>query len=1067
MGEQKQTFFFSVFSESWLRQLLSTGMLSGVVMGSLAPPSSGETLSDVIIHEGSSSTVSGDSVWSDAQGVGVSGGTLYVRAGGSASATVLDSGLVEVSSDDTASPVVVTGTVVNGGELFIRQNGLAKNTVMNGGTMTLTSDDPAALANAEGSIVNRGTMRVLQNGAVSNTALYSYGVMDLWGTADNTRLTSGASLQVNGLARNTSFGAGSQASINTAYDGVTDPLLGGRMEHTVINGGRLWNRYGTDSDTIVNTGGVLETGSAKDVGRIDNGISRGATINNGGFQYVNNGGTSMSSRVNSGGRLFVLYDLHNDGDLDLGVTASGTANDTLLYGEMENNGGTDNRTHVFSGGSYHATGSQTDGQVALSNNALIDPSGQATLHHDSLATGWTIQGDVRLDSERARLSDSRIEGGNVWVDSGAVNNITLTGGQLANISGTDSNTVVSNGAHYYLGAVAAAMSDSLTVEQGAYADINSGTLTNGTFSGSVFVSANPYVPETTSTLLGTFQINDGGKLTLLPGVNSVSADMTINDSGALYFASNSSSEGDWRHHICSLTLNGGRVIFDAVGGGGSYPGWTSLTLDSLNGHGTFAMNTSIADLKGDFLTVTGNADGNFGVLVADSGKSPATGASLPLIRTGGGAAAFTLANAGGVVDAGTWEYHLTGDGKGGWVLTSGQEPIPPDDDTPPPEDDMPTADEGGNPDGGDNGGGQDDNPHPDDGHAGEDDNDGVPDTADTTPPPDNTAPADKPAAPDTPVVPAPEPVRRIITPSAAAVLDMASVLPQVFQTELGAIRQHLEARRTGHDSNLWATTFGREQDVALRPDAGYQLNTYGLTLGADRNISGVNAAVTWGGYFSASDSQVAFDRGGDGKVKGYALGTYASYQHQSGMYLDGIVEVSHFSNDVNARITSGHRAVGHYTSQGLGAHLQAGKVFTAETSRQQTYIAPYMALSGFVSGGSEYSLSNSLHARIGSIRSLQAEAGLSVGRTWTMKKGITLQPWLGAAAIHEFVTSNRVETNHDGHFANDLSGTRGSYQGGVRSQLTPRLAAHIDATCANGAGIASPWSFNAGVSYRW
>ncbi|BGI52196.1 MAG: hypothetical protein HamCj_05490 [Candidatus Hamiltonella defensa (Ceratovacuna japonica)] len=101
--------------------------------------------------------------------------------------------------------------------------------------------------------------------------------------------------------------------------------------------------------------------------------------------------------------------------------------------------------------------------------------------------------------------------------------------------------------------------------------------------------------------------------------------------------------------------------------------YSRLSLESLNGHGTFWMNTNIAAQKGDFLNVTGEANGHFGVRVADSGKNPKPEDTLQIIQTGGGNADFILANPGQVVDVGTYQYRLVPDDlKRGWSLMSHQ-----------------------------------------------------------------------------------------------------------------------------------------------------------------------------------------------------------------------------------------------------------------------------------------------------------------------------------------------------------------------------------------------------------
>jgi len=71
--------------------------------------------------------------------------------------------------------------------------------------------------------------------------------------------------------------------------------------------------------------------------------------------------------------------------------------------------------------------------------------------------------------------------------------------------------------------------------------------------------------------------------------------------------------------------------------------YSTLSLETLSGRGTFWMNTDIAG-QGDFLDVKGEANGQFKVMVTDSGRSPTSEYSLKIIQTGGGTAEFTLAN---------------------------------------------------------------------------------------------------------------------------------------------------------------------------------------------------------------------------------------------------------------------------------------------------------------------------------------------------------------------------------------------------------------------------------------
>ncbi|MGF7113945.1 outer membrane autotransporter protein [Pseudomonas laurylsulfatiphila] len=117
--------------------------------------------------------------------------------------------------------------------------------------------------------------------------------------------------------------------------------------------------------------------------------------------------------------------------------------------------------------------------------------------------------------------------------------------------------------------------------------------------------------------------------------------------------------------IGSLSMDGGRVDFGDAGGA-----FRQLNVGTLDGTGTFAMKGDFSTGAGDFLNVTGAANGQFGLEVAASGTDAVATQPLALVRTASGTAQFSLV--GGRVDLGTWSYDLASatDGSGGteWFL---------------------------------------------------------------------------------------------------------------------------------------------------------------------------------------------------------------------------------------------------------------------------------------------------------------------------------------------------------------------------------------------------------------
>jgi outer membrane autotransporter protein len=109
--------------------------------------------------------------------------------------------------------------------------------------------------------------------------------------------------------------------------------------------------------------------------------------------------------------------------------------------------------------------------------------------------------------------------------------------------------------------------------------------------------------------------------------------------------------------VGALSLNASQIRFN-----GSSGAYRTLQADSLTGNGSFALNTDLAAAQGDRLVVSGQADGDYQLLIHNSnnGADPVAGSTLTVVQTVGGPASFTLA--GGEVDAGTFVYDLQKNG---------------------------------------------------------------------------------------------------------------------------------------------------------------------------------------------------------------------------------------------------------------------------------------------------------------------------------------------------------------------------------------------------------------------
>lgn len=128
--------------------------------------------------------------------------------------------------------------------------------------------------------------------------------------------------------------------------------------------------------------------------------------------------------------------------------------------------------------------------------------------------------------------------------------------------------------------------------------------------------------------------------------------------------------------INNVTLQGGDINLMAYSAGGQF---NRLEIENLSGQGNFAMTTQLASNTGDFITVSQQATGQFGITVQDSGKEPQSADNLALVHINRGDAQFRLLNTGGVVDLGVYQYGLysqESNGSTDWYLATSTEELP-------------------------------------------------------------------------------------------------------------------------------------------------------------------------------------------------------------------------------------------------------------------------------------------------------------------------------------------------------------------------------------------------------
>ncbi|MDF8703472.1 autotransporter outer membrane beta-barrel domain-containing protein [Escherichia coli] len=986
--------------------------------------SAGDTATNTTINRGGMLSVSsGGSATSTTINCG---GIQNVYSGGSATSTTINSGGQQrVSSGGSA-----TGTTINsGGQQSVSSGGSATSTTINSGGMLSVSSGGSAvdITQNSGGIISADTSATLRGTNING----SFSIAG--GSASNMLLENGGSLSVlNGhQATSTTINSGGELWVYS----------GGSATSTTINSGGFQYvfRGGSATSTTINSGGQQRVSSG--------GSATSTTINSGGIQNVFRGGSATSTTINRGG-------IQN-------VSSGGSATSTTI-----NSGGIQN---VSSGGS--AGGIQNVSSGGSATSTTINSGGIQNVSGGS-ATSTTINsGGIQNVSSGGSATSTTINSGgyqNVYVN-GNVTKTTITDGGIlqVDVGGSASQVTQNSG-----GAIVANTSAVL-----------SGTNGKGTFSiaggsavnmllengGLLTVLGGHDASDTTVGSDGTLSVQSGGVLrgtTTLTDKGTLVGDVVTNE-GNLYFLNNSAATfAGTLTGTGTLTQEGGNTRFSGLlsqDGGITLQSGAAMTMDALqaNANVTTQSGTTLTLDNGSILTgsVTGDNTG--------AGDMTVKGASVWHLGGDSTVGALTLDN--GTVDFrpsattrltqafrpvslvseslsgnGTFRMNtdiashtgdmlnVTGNASGNFVLdirNTGLEPVSAG--TP-----LQVV-------------------HTGSGDAAFSLNGGKVDagTWEYYLNKENTdwylkADSSQPGT-DNPVPPV-----RHTTKSADAVLDMATAPVYVFNSELQSLRfRHGDVmQNTRSPGGVWGRYTGSDTRINGGAGSGYSLTQSGMETGGDTVFDLNDSRLAVGAFVSCTDNSISHNRGGSSTVGSTGGGLYATWFNNDGYYVDGVVKVNRFRNELRTWMSDGTAVKGDYHQNGFGGSLEAGRTFSLN---ENTWIQPYLRSTAFRAESKDISLDNGMKAKAGTTKSLQGEVGVNLGMNLDVA-GTVVRPYLTTAVSHEFSDNNKVRINDSYNFTNDISGTTGKYGAGVSAQLTANAGVWAEASYQNGENTESP-----------
>lgn len=183
-----------------------------------------------------------------------------------------------------------------------------------------------------------------------------------------------------------------------------------------------------------------------------------------------------------------------------------------------------------------------------------------------------------------------------------------------------------------------------------------------------------------------------------------------------------------------------------------------------------------------------------------------------------------------------------------------------------------------------------------------------------------------------------------------------------------------DMRNSGNVGDVWLRGFtGKLDSFSGKKLSKFDMNYHGFQFGVDKQLSESSPFVI-GAFVGQTYGNPDYNKG-DGSLKSFNTGLYATYLNNSGWYIDSVAKYARVKNQFKVKDTANDRVHGNSHTNGLSLSLETGK----KLNFNNYYFEPQLQLSYSRQNGTTFNATNGLKVNLGDYNSLLGRTSALVG----------------------------------------------------------------------------------------